>query len=299
MVSDQVLNGAPTLERLNRLNRVKKRGGRYIVEPIAKALPSGGSYAGAEPFDLADNDELEETQWLWKQYRRTPFITGIDDAINDGEAAVISIWRSKMELAAAGIADDLATDMFQLGNQTVTTAITTLEQIADDGNTYTVGGKTSDDVALWQGNVVSNSGSAFDIADLETLVQQCSPGALNIRPTDVVCDDSGFVKLWSAFTTLQRFVKGDDTYGFDNMKFDTAIVYKDKHVQSTNDNFTGLRMFVLNLNYLRFNILSPKGDFAFREIEPTTVDGYGGLLKLYCQLTCNSRRYQGVYHNFV
>lgn len=299
MVSDQVLNGAPTLERLNRLNRVKRRGGRYIVEPIAKALPSGGRYTGAEPFDLADNDELEETQWNWRQYRRTPFITGIDDAINDGEAAVISIWRTKMELAAMGIADDLATDFFQLANSVTSDQIESFERIADDGNTYTVGGKTSDDVALWQGNVTTGSAGSFDITKLETNYQLCSPGSMSIHPTDVIVDDTGWIKIWAALTNIQRLVKGDDTYGFENMKFDAALVYKDKHVQNTNDNYTGNRIFLANLNYIRFNILSPKGDFVFREIEPTTVDGYGGLLKLYCAVSCNSRRYQGVYHSWT
>lgn len=306
MVADQVLTGLPTLEHMLAMDKVKYKGGRDIVEPILKALPAGGRYTGLEQLSAPDNDELDAAIYGWRQYHAFPAISGIDVAKNSGEAEVISIWRTKMEAAGMKIASDLATDIFAVQNTGDPAGVTPLEEIVDDGNTYTVGGLTSDDVANWQGNVLSNSNSSLTLDDLESVYQACTPGGGGIEPTDIASTNVGYVSVWKLVQANQRFLERNAKVGFKNFMFDNATFYKDNSISTlstaagggTYGGTSGNRMFFLNHNFLRLNILEG-GNFALEDKTPPLQDGYMALIKLYCQLSCNARRFQGVYYDFA
>lgn len=306
MVADQVLTGLPTLEHMLAMDKIKYRGGREIVEPILKALPAGGRYTGLEQLVAPDNDELDAAIYQWKQYHAFPAVSGIDVAKNAGEAEVISIWRTKMEAAGMKIASDLAADLFVIQNTGDPAGITPLEEIVDAGNTYTVGGLTSDDVANWQGNILDNSNGALTLDDIETVYQACTPGGGKIEPTDIASTSVGYVSVWKLVQTNQRFMERNAMVGFKNFMFDNATFYKDNNISTlssangggTYGGTSGQRMFFLNHNFLRLNILEG-GNFALEDKTPPLADGYMALIKLYCQLTTNARRYQGVYYDFA
>ena len=297
-VADNVLTGIPLLESLMQQNRVTYKGGRQIVEPILKALPSGGAYTGLDTFAATDNDELDAAVYEWMSYRAMPAISGMDSFKNSGDAEVISIWGTKMQAAGMKIREDLAAALFvdpTLWDSTLN--ITPIEAIIDDGATYTIGGLTSTDVALWQGPaVVAGGTAALSIAMLETGCLNASEGYQ--RPTDIVLSKAGYGKLWGLVQANQRFRGSENRVGFENFLFDTAKAYWDSHILTTGGNYTLQRAYILNANWLRFNI-GEGANFVMEDKTPTNADGYVAQIKLYCQLTTNARRFHASVNDFT
>lgn len=297
-VADNVLTGIPLLESVIQQNEVTYKGGRQIVEPILKALPSGGPYIGLQTFVATDNDELDAAVYEWMSYRAFPAISGMDAFKNSGAAEVISIWGTKMQAAGMKIREDLALALFaDPTTADITLNITPIEQIIDDGNTYTVGGLTSDDVALWQGQAaVDGSAGALTLKMVETGCLNASSGYQ--RPTEIVFSKAGYNMFWSLVQTNQRFRGKDNQVGFENFVFDTSRVYWDEHILTSGGNYTNQRCYILNANWLRFNI-GEGVNFVMEDKTPTNADGYVAMIKLYTQFTCNARRFQASVHNFT
>lgn len=297
-VADNVLTGIPLIESLMAANKIEYSGGRQIVEPILKALPNGGPYVGLDTFTSTDNDELDAAVYEWMSYRAMPAISGMDEFKNSGDAKVISIWATKMQAAGMKIREDLALALFaDPTTADVTLNITPLEQIIDDGNTYTVGGLTSDDVALWQGQaVVAGGAGALTLAMVETGCLNASEGYQ--RPTDILFSKAGYGKFWSLVQTNQRFRGKENNVGFENFIFDTSKVYWDSHILTTGGNYTSQRCYILNTNWLRFNIGEGR-NFVMEDKTPTNADGFVAMIKLYCQFTTNARRFHASIDNFT
>lgn len=297
-VADNVLTGIPLLESIISQNEVTYKGGRQIVEPILKALPSGGPYVGLETFAATDNDELDAAVYEWMSYRAMPAISGMDAFKNSGAAEVISVWGTKMQAAGMKIREDLAAALFADPTLAdITLNITPIEQIIDDGNTYTVGGLTSDDVSLWQGQaVVAGGAGALTTAMVETACLNASEGYQ--RPTEIIFSKAGYGKFWGLVQANQRFRGKENNVGFENFIFDTSKVYWDSHILTTGGNYTSQRCYVLNANWLRFNI-GEGNNFVMEDKTPTNADGYVALIKLYCQLTTNARRFHASVDNFT
>lgn len=297
-VADNVLTGIPLLESLMQQNRVTYKGGRQIVEPILKALPSGGAYTGLDQFAATDNDELDAAVYEWMSYRAMPAISGMDSFKNSGDAEVISIWGTKMQAAGMKIREDLAAALFADAiTWDSSLNITPLEAILDDNDTFTVGGLKATDVALWTGQTtVAGAAGALSTLMLETGCLNASEGYQ--RPTDIILSKAGYGKFWSLAQLLQRFRGSDKTVGFENFIFDTSKVYWDSHILTTGGSFTAQRAYILNANWLRVNI-GEGANFVMEDKTPTNADGYVAQIKLYCQLSTNARRFQATVDNFT
>jgi len=297
-VADNVLTGIPLVESLMQQNRVTYKGGRQIVEPILKALPSGGAYTGLDTFAATDNDELDAAVYEWMSYRAMPAISGMDSFKNSGDAEVISIWGTKMQAAGMKIREDLANALF--ADATVwdsTLNVTPLEAILDDNDTFTVGGLKATDVALWTGQTtVAGGAGALTLKMVETGCLNASEGYQ--RPTDIIFSKAGYGMFWSLAQTNQRFRGADKTVGFENFIFDTSKVYWDSHILTTGGSFVSQRCYILNANWLRMNI-GEGANFVMEDKTPTNADGYVAQIKLYTQFSTNARRFQATIDNFT
>lgn len=299
-VADNFFTGIPLLESLMSDGKVKKTasGGRHITTPILAAAPTGGPYQGLDPFAATDAEETTAAEYNWMAYRAMPVISGLDDFKNSGPEGVINLWGTKMRAAGMKIKEDVATAMFaDPTTADITLNVTPLEQIVDDGNTYTVGGLSSDDVALWQGIVNTGSGGALTLKMVEDAQLDCTEGQFG--PTDIVFSKAGYTMLWSLLQLNQRYLGADKNVGFQNIMLDNrAKAYWDSHILVTGGGYTGQRALFLTRDFLQF-YTGAGATFAIEDKTPTNADGYIAQIKLYCQLTCNARRFQGVLHNFT
>lgn len=300
-IVDNFFTATPLLERMRVRggSYTKKDGGRKIVEPIIKAAPNGGAYVGLESFTAADNGEATAAEYDWRSYRRVPAISGMDKFQNGGPEGAIDLWTVKTKTAGMGINEDVTAAMYaDPTTADVSRDILPLEQIIDDGNTYSIGGLTSDDVGLWQGQAsFGGGGVALTLLMVEQQYMLGSQG--NIQPTDIVFSQAGYGKLWSLIQVNQRYIGKDNRVGFMNFYFNNAVVQFDSHILVTGGNYTGQRAYFLNLDFLDLVVGEGDGDFAFEDKTPVDADGYVAQIKLYCSLTCNARRFQGALDNFL
>lgn len=297
-VADNFFTGIPTLEKGMAEGRVTYDSGRQIVEDIIKASPTGGAYVGLDPFAATDAEEVSAAIFEWMSYRAIPMISGMDLAKNEGAAGRIKLWAAKWQSAGMKVKEDVASALF--ADPTAWDSgldVTPLEAIVDDGNTFTVGGINSDDVALWQGQRTAGGAAALSLLMAENAYLASSEGG--IYPSDLVFSKAGYGKYWSLTQANQRYIGRDKRVGFENfLAHENATVYWDSHILTTGGNFTSQRMFILNWDFLHFNILED-GNFAVDDKSPVNADGYAVMLKLYCQMTCSARRFQGCLDNFT
>lgn len=299
MVADSFYRGSAFLMRLKSSPGFQDNtaGGYQIREPILAANPNSDWFTGDESYSAQDNGELSSAVYAWKFVRSTPMITKADLFKNQGDQAKVSLIRTKMEAASLELTERWLVGAFALATAPVANAITPLEQIVDDGNTYTVGGISSDDVSRWQGNKLGNSGSTMAMEDLFALYYTCSEGA--DEPTDIVMTKAGFGRFAQLLQNNQRYLDKNADAGFTNFTFNKATVQFDSHIlTTTTSDFTGERAFFLNLKYLR--MYTGAGlNFAAEEKAPSGQSIYTWEVVLATQLTTNARWAQGCYHDFA
>ena len=110
--------------------------------------------------------------------------------------------------------------------------------------------------------------------------------------------NSGTRIAFGLIVANQRYMGTDKRVGFEQFMFNKAAVHFDSHILTTGGNFTLQRAYILNTNWLRFNIGEGR-NFVMEDKTPTNADGYVAEIKLYCQLSCNARRFQASVDNFT
>jgi hypothetical protein len=104
-------------------------------------------------WNTADNEQITSSEWDWKFAYVNMTIKRTDELKNAGDAAKVSLARSKVELAQQTMADQLGTALWNDG--TVANAMGGLRHIIATANT--VGGIDQSANSWHQGNVDSSS----------------------------------------------------------------------------------------------------------------------------------------------
>lgn len=297
-VGDDFYRGSSFLMRLRDHKGAKKRvpGGSQIREPIIAGNPNSDWFTGDEPYSAPDNQELSSAVYDWKFVRSTPSITKPDLFKNQGDAAKVSLVRTKMNVGTMELTERFLQAIFAIDTDPVANAVLPLEQILHSGTTYSPGGISSTDVARWAGKVNNQSGASFDIKDMFSLYYDCSEGMY--EPTDIVGTKNGFGIFAGYLQTQQRFLDRDANAGFTNFLFNKAICHFDSHVSTTTSAYTGERLYFINLDATR--MYTGLGlEFDVEEKAPAGQSIYTWEIILACALTTNMCWANGVYHNFI
>jgi hypothetical protein len=297
MVGDNFYKGSSFLMRIRDHEGAKKvAGGEQIREPILAFNPNSDWFTGDEPYTAADNKELSSAVYDWKFVRSTPMITKVDLFKNSGDAAKVSLVKVKMQAASMEVTEKFLSALFAIDTLPVQDAILPLEQLINDGTTYSPGGISSTDVARWAGRVATSGGAAFALAKMFSLYYDCSEGMF--EPTDIMLTKNGFGIFAAALQTQQRFLDRNADAGFTNFTFNKAICHFDSHISTVTGAYTGERAYFVNLNTLR--MYTGTGlDFASEEKAPSGQSIYTWEIILATAVTTNMRWANGVYHNFV
>lgn len=177
-LQDQVFNELPLLQYLTR-GAQPAPGGTKLVQPLIYAANTNrGSYRGYEPLGLAPTDEITAAEWDWKQLYVSVTISGLEEAQNRGDLAVLNLLRTKMEIAKQSLKDMFAEQVLGDGTGNGGKDLDGLAAGVDDGTLYPVyGGIDRIENPWWQAHFHDAAGAPLRLSQLSRMITAVSDGA--------------------------------------------------------------------------------------------------------------------------
>lgn len=261
---DEVYKSSPLFTRLRTRNMERFEGGQTIRHPIMYAKLKGGAFTRGGSFDTSYVQTDTALEVNVKYYYVNCTLYGVDNVLNRGAEAAMSLVESKMVNASGRMADLLGTDIFLDGQGTNSTALQLdgLQASVDDGTNYvSYGGVTRTDIASG-----ANAGINSYYVSLPTLTLagvQTAYGAswFGREHVDlIVSPQAVWDILWNKIQPQQRFREESSDVakiGFQSLRFNNSSVTVDQLCP------TGF-MFGLNTKFIQFWITTmPKYQFGF------------------------------------
>lgn len=285
-LTDNVFNARPLTNFLMEGGRIRMLdGGTKIVEPLIYGTNSTvGSYAGYDQIDLTEQTGISAAEYDWKQYAASIAISGIEEAKNNGEAAIINLLEAKVMQAEESIKEGFTTMFFGDGTGNGGKDWLGLEAIVD--STGAVGGINPADAGngFWASYEEGTAG-ALTLADMATAYNTVSRG--NDHPDMIITTQTLFEKYESLLQPQLRYTdtKTADS-GFQNLLFKAApVVYDDACTSGT--------VYFLNSKYLTLVGHSGKWFSQTDFVRPENLDARYAIIMCYGNLTCRNRERQG------
>jgi len=286
-LTDNIFTARPLTYFLMDKGRIRMQdGGTKIVEPLIYGQNSTvSSYAGYDTIGLTAQEGISAAEYDWKQYAASIAISGIEEAKNNGEAAIVNLLEAKIMQAEESMKEGFNQMFFGDGTGNSGKNWLGLAAIVESGNT--VGGINS---AAGQGNdwwrsYEENTAGALTLAQMATAYNSVSMG--NDHPDMVLTTQTLFEKYESLLQPQLRYTdtKTADA-GFQNLLFKAAPVAYDVHC-------TAGVVYFLNSKYLTLVGHSGKWFAQTDFVRPENLDARYALIMSYGNLTCRNRARQG------
>jgi hypothetical protein len=262
---DEVYKSSPLFTRLRSKNMERFEGGTSIRHPIMYAKLKGGPFTRGGSFDTSYVQTDTALEVNVKYYYVNVTLFGIDNVLNRGPEAAMSLVETKMVNASGRMADLLGTDIFLDGQGTNSQpiALDGLQASVDDGTTFqSYGGITRTDLS----SVASSGINSYVVSSVGTLtlssVQTAYGSAWFGREhVDLIVTTQPVWDIfWNKIQPQQRFREESSDVakiGFQAMRYNGASVTVDQLCP------TGF-MFGLNTKFIQFWITTmPKYQFGF------------------------------------
>ena len=253
-LTDNIFNSRPLLEYLMSKGRVRTvDGGISIVEPLLLGPGEANSYGPWQQIQVNAVAGISAAQFAWRQLYATIIISGLEEAQNNGKAAMVSLLEAKVMQAEETLKNVLTAMMYGTrGGAALPTDFTALTTLIDA--TGAAGGITpAADPApenLWRSptwNAATNTGtdakgaaitipgaamtSPYDGAEVERVLRHmyflASDGGSD--HVDALFAGLGWYSAYEASLTPQ--VRYTDTskanLGFQNLMFKNVPLYWD------------------------------------------------------------------------
>ena len=285
-MTDNIFTARPLTNYLMDKGRIRMLdGGTKIVEPLVYGLNGTvGSYSGYDTISLTAQEGMSAAEYDWKQYAASIAISGIEEAKNNGEAAIINLLEAKIMQAEESMREGFNQMFFADGTGNSGKDWLGLAAIVDSAGT--VGGinRATAGNEFWQSYEEGTAG-ALTQADMTTAYNTVSVG--NDHPDMVLTTQTLFEKYESLLTPQLRYTdtKTADS-GFQNLLFKAAPVVYDVDCQS------GV-MYFINSKYLTLVGHSGKWFQQTEFVRPENMDARYALIFCYGNLTCRNAKKQG------
>lgn len=308
-VTDNVLNGNVLTMRLMRNPRTW-RGGVSIEVPVnLTAYTNLGSYSGFDTFATAQQNTRQRASFTPSQIYCSIIVSGIQHAVNQGEAAQVDLIAAEMEQRTNELKDELGTEIYSDGTGNASKDFLGIHAAVDDStNVTTYGGLSRSTFTNWRGTLTAQSGS-LSLANLASDFDAAQRG--DDAPTLIVTTPAVFtiyealltptVQHQLAFTgydmlTASGISKNGPAagQGFRSLYFRGVPVVADEKCTSGN-------IFTLNEKHLFFYTIPQSlpnrnavqsGFYWTGWKEPANQDAVVGELLYYGQLICDAPRTQ-------
>jgi len=225
-------------------------GGRFIGENFYYAGLLGGPYAKGQDFDISEPQIEQQLQFNVRFQEVNVTLTKEDiQVINVGDNAAFKLIESRMTAAymTQGAFIDIASFLNgQSANYTKN--VNGLAEALNDGTTnswdsatYTTYGTITRGGAVGTtlNSVPVNVNGTIEYTTLEERYGDASYGPMK-EPTHLVTTYLGYSYIKEKFQTQQRFVNTTDpVIGFTGMKFNDAVILRDRYCPGTYISGTG------------------------------------------------------------
>ncbi len=295
--ADNIFKRAALLDYLKSKCKLDEQGGSHAVFPVEyKANSTFQTYAGYDTLTPAVDEIVSAAEYAWKQAAIFIPMSGIEEARNSGDKAIIKLLKTKVENAERTAAESFESMFFTgVGTENSGKGWIGLGTLVGDhtDTVTTVGGINSATAGneYWRSKVVKGADAALTLATLSNTYNSVA------WPTDKPDFEITTQVLWEKYEGLllpnQRFMSEKmAAAGFDNlMHKGSTVVWSDltpaKH------------WYFLNSNHLKLAVLSGKWMNFRGFVEPHNVDAKYGLILNYGTLATNERRKLGVIRNAI
>lgn len=283
-LEDNVFSARPLTAWLTRKGNIRMvNGGAKIVTPLIYAQnQASNSYNGYDDLGVTPSDGISAAEFPWKQYAATVAISGLEEAQNNGEQAVIDLLEAKIMQAEETISEKFDL-MFMLdGTGNGGKDWNGLGKIVDA--TSTVGNINSTTEAWWRSYVEATAG-ALTIADLTKAYNTVSRG--NDHPDLILTTQVLFEKYESLLQPQMRYTDTETgDAGFQNLLFKGAVIMFDANVPAGT-------VYILNSKYLKLVGHSQKWFSPTPFVKPFNRDARYAQILCYGNLTVSNRARQG------
>jgi len=286
-LTDNVFTARPLTYFLMDKGRIRMLdGGTKIVEPLIYGQNSTvASYSGYDTLSLTAQEGITAAEYDWKQYAVSIAISGIEEAKNNGEAAVLNLLEAKVMQAEESMREGFNQMFFSNGTGNSGKNWNGLGNLVS--SVGTVGGinRATAGNEFWRSYVNANAG-ALTLGKMTTAYNTTSVG--NDHPDMVLTTQTLFEKYESLLQPQLRYTdtKTADA-GFQNLLFKAAPVAYDVHCPAG-------YMYFLNSKYLTLVGHSGKWFSNTDFVRPENMDARYALIMCYGNLTVRNAAKQGV-----
>ena len=296
-LADNVFTARPLFYALTNGQTIRRiNGGAKIVVPIIYGTNStAGSYSGSDTIDTTAQTGITAAEYDWKQYAATVTITGIEEAKNNVEAAIIDLLEGKIMQAEQTIIQNMNTMFYSNGAGNGGKDFLGLNGLVGTGNDSgsAIGGidATDSDNSWWRSSL-TDQGGALTLAAMSTMYNNVSVG--NDQPTIIITDQDEYEKYEALLQPNLRYTSADVAdAGFQNLLFKGAPVTYDS------DTNLDTKMFFLNTKYLRLVAHTETWFQPTPFVRPTNQDARYAQILCYGQLTTSNRSRQGMLYGLT
>jgi hypothetical protein len=285
-LTDNVFTARPLTYWLSDKGRIRtESGGTKIVEQLIYGQnDTVKSYSGYEALSLTPQDGISAAEYEWKQYGASIAISGIEEAKNNGEHAIIDLLESKIMQAEESLREGFNQMFFGDGTGNSGKNWNGLGNLIESGNT--VGGINSATAGneYWR-SYEDNTAGALTLAQMATAYNTTSVG--NDHPDLILSTQTLFEKYESLLQPQLRYTDTKTAEaGFQNLLFKGAPIMYDVHAPAGN-------MFFINSKYLKLVGHSDKWFAQTDFVRPENQDARFALIMCYGNLVCSNRKKQG------
>lgn len=285
-LTDNVFSARPLTYWLMDKGRIRtETGGTKIVEQLIYGQnDTVKSYSAWETLALTPQEGISAAEYDWKQYGASIAISGLEEAKNNGEHAIIDLLEAKIMQAEESMREGFNQMFFGDGTGNSGKNWNGLGNIVESGNT--LGGIDSSATGneFWR-SYEDNTAGALTLAQMATAYNTASVG--NDHPDVILTTQTLFEKYESMLHQQLRYTDTKTAEaGFQNLLFKGAPIMYDVHAPAGN-------MYFLNSKYLKLVGHSDKWFKQTEFIRPENQDARFALILCYGNLVCSNRKKQG------
>lgn len=315
-VVDNILNGNFGLMRFLSNSRPWAGGDQILLPVKMRESTSGGSYAGLDTLSTAQTSDREMAAVLPRQYYHSVVVSGIQQAVNQGDGKVLDLLATEMESKAADMKDNLGDGFYSDGTGNENKDIIGLRAAVDD-NTFITSyeGLSRATFTQWRSTITSDA--TVTLPDFATDFNAAKVGAED--PTLLLSTPAVF-NIYEALMDQDvrynlQFAGYDQIYGkglprksgnlaqgqgFNSLYFRGVPLVADEKCT------TG-RLYTLNENHIWFytfsnlpNAKSIKNGFGWTGLkEPVNQDGSVGQFLWYGNLASDGPRFSALRYSIT
>lgn len=300
VVADNMSKNNALLFRLNKRGKRKPvSGGRTIVRELAYAENSTFQrYSGYELLNVSPSDVISAAEFDWKQASVAVTISGLEQAQNSGEDAIIDLLETRIDVAEKTMQNNLSQDMYSDGTASSGKQIGGLQLlVADVPTSGTVGGINRATYTFWRNQAYSattDGGSAASATNIQRYMNALYQStARQTDKVDLILADTNYYNFYLAsLQAIQRITSDEMAQaGFQSIKYMGADVVFDGGIGG---GCPANHMYFLNTDYIYWQPHRDRDMVPLDRVQSINQDATVQLIIWMGNMTASNCQLQGV-----